>query len=225
MKFRETAFWRHYAEYTTVRSTVDGLILWRVLQANDFNCMIEIGVFQGHTSGLMLEARPLSHVCGVDPLRIPEFLDKYYSPQLSRYTFIQEKREDAGLVGQYDFILIDGNHAEAEQDIAWALEHLKPTGILAIDDYKQPEVAQAISSVGRTDWRPFLRSEQIEYWQHSSQDRSEFLDSLFTDPLTNFVLVDNVIDSNDNVVCVARTLAIFTDTPEFFNQALVKYDI
>jgi hypothetical protein len=225
MKFRDTAFWQHYADYTTVRSTVDALILWRVLEAHDFNCMVEIGVFQGHTAGLMLEARPLAHVCGVDPLPIPELLTKYYSPQLSRYTYIQERRADAGLIGQYDFILLDGNHFEAEQDIAWALEHIKPTGILAIDDYRQPDVAQAIAGVDAGAWQPFLRSEQIEYWQHSSQDRSAFVDSLFTDPMTPFVFVDNEIDNNDNVVCTARTLAIFTDTTEFFNQALVKYDI
>ena len=129
----------------------------------------------------------------------------------------------------YDFILIDGDHSykPALDDILKCLPRLTTKGILAIDDYKMPGVASAIQDLYnlKTDWVPFLKSEQTEFWHHRSCDRGNFLDSLFTDPISKFIFVKNINDHQGTVICSAKTLGIFTDQIEFFDLVLKHYNI
>jgi len=155
---------------------------------------------------------------------------KNYPEYTNQFTFFNQPSQSFNFDNSiYDFILVDGDHnyQTAKIDIFNCLPHLNNTGILAIDDYKLAGVANAIQDLHnlKTDWVLFLRSEQIEYWHHRSYDRSNFIDSLFDDPISKFILINNVVDNNKNTICTAKTIAMLTDQTEYFDMALKHYNI
>lgn len=236
MRFQDTKFWQNYSQYdrvvfnSSMRSTIDAVIYWRLLSNFKFNNILEIGVYQGLTSGLFFEANPESCVTAIDPKNRLELFYKNYPEYQSQFKFINASSQTVDLTpSMYDFILIDGDHCyqQVKDDIIKFLPRLTPTGVLAIDDYKLPEVANAIQYLynSGTDWIPFLRAEQTEFWHHRSCDRSIFLDSLLTDAIGKFIFIENIQDQKNNTVCSARTLGVFTDMTEFFNLALKHYNI
>jgi hypothetical protein len=236
IKFKDTQFWKNYSKYdqvvkkSSMRSTIDAIVYWRLLNSFKFNTFLEIGVYQGLTTGLFFESTPDAVVCGIDPINRLELFYQNYSNYSNQFTFINQPSQDVDLKNAlYDFILVDGNHTYvgASTDINNCLPHLALTGVLAIDDYKLPGVSSAITDLHNlnTDWVPFLRAEQTEFWHHRSINRSEFLDSLLTDPISNFIFIQNEIDEYNNTICCAKTLNIFTDITEYFDLALTHYNI
>lgn len=236
MRFQDTRFWKNYSDYdrivlkSSMRSTVDAVIYWRLLNHFKFNKFLEIGIYQGLTTGLIFEASPDANITAIDPVNRLELFYKNYPEYQKQFTFINDvsQRVDLGN-NMYDFILIDGDHSykPALDDILKCLPRLNTNGILAIDDYKMPGVASAIQDLYnlKTDWVPFLKSEQTEFWHHRGCDRGNFLDSLFTDPISKFIFVENINDHQGNVICSAKTLGMFTDQIEFFDLALKHYNI
>ena len=236
IKFKDTKFWKTYPMYdcvvknSSMRSTVDRVILWKLLQQYQFKNFLEIGVYQGLTTGLMFESTPDAVITGVDIKERLGLFYKNYPEYTNQFTFFNQSSQSYDFKNSmYDFILVDGNHhyQEAKTDIFNCLPHLNNTGILAIDDYKMDGVANAIQDLYdlKTEWVPFLRSEQIEYWHHCSCDRGHFLDLLFDDPISNFIFIRNEVDNNKNVICVAKTIAMLTDQLEYFDMALKHYNI
>jgi predicted O-methyltransferase YrrM len=213
-----------------MRSTVDAITYWRLLNSFKFTTFLEIGVYQGLTTGLFFESNNEATVVGIDPNDHLELFYKNYPEFQNQFTFINKKSQDTDLQNQlYDFILIDGHHSyqTAKTDIFNSLDCLKPTSILAIDDYKMPGVAQAIQDLYNlnNDWIPFLQAEQTQFWHHRSIDRGIFLDSLIADPISNFIFVENIVDHHGNTICSLKTLSIFTNLTEYFDMALKHYDI
>lgn len=236
MRFQDTKFWKNYPQYdrivlnSSMRSTVDAIIYWRLLSNFKFNNILEIGVYQGLTSGLFFEANPDSYVTAVDPVDRLELFYKNYPEYQSRFKFFNESSQTVDLTSSmYDFILIDGNHdyPQVKDDIEKFLPKLSPHGVLAIDDYKLPGVAKAIQHLYNleTDWVPFLRAEQTEFWHHRGCDRNIFLDSLFTDIISKFIFIENTQDQKNNTICSAKTLDILSDMTEFFDLALKHYNV
>lgn len=232
MRFQDTKFWQNYNQYDKrmMRSSIDAVVYWRLLNYFKFDTFLEIGVHQGLTTGLMFESAPTARVTAIDPFNKLELFYKNYPEYQNQFTFIRKSSQAVDLGNAtYDFILIDGNHdyLPAKNDILKCLPRLAESGILAIDDYQCMGVASAIQDLYqlKTDWVPFLRSAQTEFWHHRGCDRSKFLDSLFTDPISKFIFLENVVDQYNNTICVAKTLSIFTDHPEYFNMALQHYNI
>jgi len=236
MKFQDTRFWKNYSQYdkmvfnSSMRSTVDAVIYWRLLNQFKFNKFLEIGIYQGLTTGLIFESTPTACVTAIDPDDHLELFYKNYPEYQNQFTFIKQKSQEVDLgTDMYDFILIDGdhNHYSVSNDILKSLPRLNTSGILAIDDYKLPGVALAIQDLYnvKSDWVPFLRAEQTEFWHHRSCDRSNFLDLLLDDPISKFIFIQNTVDQDNNTVCVAKTLSIFTDQIEYFDMALQHYNI
>ena len=99
MKFKDTIFWNHYTDYQAVvkesrmRSTVDALVLWKLCQFYKFNNILEIGVHQGLTTGLLLEANPEAKVTGIDPIEKLELLHKHYQKEIKRFTFVRNRSQ------------------------------------------------------------------------------------------------------------------------------------
>jgi predicted O-methyltransferase YrrM len=239
MQFRDTRFWQHYGEFacmvehSSTRSTIDAVLYWRLLNAFEFKKFLEVGVFQGLTTGLFFESCPDAQVIGIDPVNRLELFYKYYSEYQHQLSFIEQPSQKVTF-GQadnntFDFILIDGDHSyeSTQEEITKFLPMLKHTGVLAIDDYGMPGVAQAVKELYNqtNDWIPFLRSEQTEFWHHRSCNRSDFLDTLLVDPISNFILIDNQLDQHSNTVCVAKTVRFLTDHPMYFDIALRHYNI
>ena len=236
MKFQDTRFWKNYQQYdrivekSSMRSTVDAIAYWRLLNCFKFTTFLEIGVYQGLTTGLFFESNCKATVVGVDPVNRLKLFYKNYPEFQNQFTFINQKSQDITINNQlYDFILVDGDHSyeTAKQDIFKSVDCLKPTSVLAIDDFKFPEVAQAIQDLYNVtnDWVPFLQAEQTQFWHHRSVERGDFLDSLITDPISKFIFVENIVDQNGNTICSLKTLGIFTDVTDYFDLALKHYNI
>ena len=236
MKFQDTRFWKNYQQYdrivekSSMRSTVDAIAYWRLLNCFKFTTFLEIGVYQGLTTGLFFESNCNATVVGVDPVNRLDLFYKNYPEFQNQFTFMNEKSQDTEFNTQlYDFILIDGDHSYqgAKNDIFKSLNCLKTTSVLAIDDFKMPGVAQAIQDLYNlnTDWVPFYQAEQTQFWHHRSVERGNFLDSLITDPISKFIFVENTVDQDNNTICSLKTLGIFTDETEYFDLALKHYNI
>jgi len=236
MRFQDTRFWKNYQQYdrviqhSSMRSTVDAVAYWKLLTSDEFQTFLEIGCYQGLTTGLFFESNNNASVVAVDPVDRLSLFYKNYPEFQNQFTFIKQKSQDVEFNNQlYDFILVDGDHSyeTAKQDILKSFECLKTTSILAIDDFKFPGVAQAIQDLYNlnTDWVPFLQAEQTQFWHHKSCCREKFLDSLLTDSLSKFIFVENIVDHAGNTICSLKTLGIFTDMTEYFDLALKHYNI
>ena len=236
MKFQETRFWKNYSLYSkqveqsSMRCSIDAILYWKLLTQFRFNQVLEIGVFEGLTTGLILESNLDCNILGIDTIDQHQLLYDIYPEAKDKFTFIKSPSQDVTLDDQeFDFILIDGDHdyQPVKSDIENFLPRLKKSGILAIDDYRFSGVASVIQELHsqKTGWVPFLRAEQTEFWHHQSCERGEFLDALLTDPIGKFILIDNQIDKFGNTVCVAKTISMLTDHPEYFDLALTHYNI
>jgi hypothetical protein len=236
MKFRDTRFWKNYTQYnkivneSSMRCTVDALAYWKLLTSARFNNFLEIGVYQGLTIGLFFESNPNAVVVGVDPVNRLQLFYKNYPEFEGQFTFINQPSQAVSFPAtHYDFILIDGNHSSdsVQQDLIKRMPMLGMHSVLAIDDYQLPGVAKAINNLYNTtsDWIPFLQAEQTQFWHHRTCNREQFIDSLFIDPISKFIFIENVVDQAGNVVCSMRTLPIFTDIIKYFDLALTHYDI
>jgi predicted O-methyltransferase YrrM len=236
MKFQDTRFWKNYSLYSkkveqsSMRCSVDAILYWKLLTHFQFNQVLEIGVFEGLTTGLILESNLDCNILGVDTIDQHQLLYNIYPEAKDKFTFIKSLSQDVTLDNQeFDFIMIDGDHdyLPVKSDIENFLPRLKKSGVLAIDDYQWPGVASVIQELHhqKTGWVPFLRAEQTEFWHHQSCERGEFLDALLTDPISKFILIDNQVDEFGNTVCVAKTISMLTDYPEYFDLALKHYNI
>ena len=62
---QETRFWKNYSRYNTIvekssmRSTLDAIIYWKFLNYYKFKNFLEIGVYQGLTTGLFFESNSI----------------------------------------------------------------------------------------------------------------------------------------------------------------------
>ena len=238
MKFRNTVFWKTYPEYekivanSSMRATVDAILLWRLIQHFKFKKFLEIGIYQGLTTGLFLEASGDGTVVGIDPASKLDLFYKNYADSQHRFTLIQEKSQNVDLSGEYDFILLDSDHYVdyefMKYDLDQTLPLLNKSGILAINcSLEASDPLKLIDELytSKTDWVPFMRLEQLMLCHHVSSDRSEFLDSVFRDPISKFIFLHNEKNKHNDIVLMCKTLGIFTDFTEFFDLALERYDI
>ena len=231
-KFKDTLFWKHYKEFDSIignssmRSTVDAVIYWKLFQEYNFSNILEIGVYQGLTTGLMLESSAnVKSYTGIDIQLRLDLFKTIWKDYLDRTTFYQQSSHNFNFNGKYDFILIDGDHSYngALTDLINTKDLLSPTGVLAIDDYNMPEVAEAIQQFKtQTSMVPFLQAEQTEFWHYPSVNRANFLDNLLVDNINNFIFLYNI---NDGQILKAKTLNVFTNELDFFDQVINFYDI
>jgi hypothetical protein len=213
-----------------MRSTVDSLLLWKLIQKFKFNHFLEIGVHQGMTSGLFLESSIDGSVVGIEPYPKLDLFYQHYSQYSDKFTLIENISQSVTASGKYDFILFDGNkdYDVLKQDLDKWLPCLDRSGILAINcDKGQSGPLEILDDLYtlKTDWVPFMRLPQCMLCHHISSDHSEFLDSLFDDLISNFIFVNNETNKFGDVILTCKTLRIFTDFLEYFDLALKHYDI
>lgn len=238
MRFQDTKFWKNYSQYdkavenSSYRCTVDAVVYWRLLNYFQFNQAIEIGTYQGITSGLILESNPDCMLIGVDPVDRLDLFRKNYPECQDRFTFLNFKSQDLQLTNQeFDFVLIDSRWEYIKTDIKILLPRLKQSGVIAFSMFNRKNTSADVFKVleelydQSTEWVPFLRTPQTEFWHHASCDRSVFLDSLLTDPISKFNFIENQVDEFGNTVCIVKTVSMLTDYPEYFNLALKQYNI
>lgn len=235
MKFQNTKFWKNYKLFdkivkeSSMRSTVDAVLYWKLLSNFTFPNMLEIGVYQGLTSSLLLELQPDSKLTAIDPRNRLEIFNNLYKDDLAkRFNFIQCESQSADIDEYFDFILIDGDHSfdGTYSDMLKFIPKLQRTGVLAIDDYKLPGVDKAISKLiaSNIGMVPFLQLEQTEFWHYPENNRSVFLDSLLEDTITKFIFLYNINRFNSDVL-KAKTLDALTSNIKIFDIILKEYDV
>lgn len=231
MKFRQTKFWQNYEKFdkivgnSSMRCTIDAVIYWKLFQHFTFNKILEIGVYQGLTSGLMLENSNATLI-GVDHYLKLDVFNSVYEDFADRATFISSKSQNFSTTETFDFILIDGDHAvdAAYQDLLKFTPLLSQTGILAIDDYNEVLVPKTVHKLRSLGLVPLIQAEQTEFWHYPDQDRSEFLDNLLIDKISQFILLHN-INLHNCTVLKAKTVKAFTDNIQLFDKVLELYDV
>jgi predicted O-methyltransferase YrrM len=233
--YRELPFWKNYNKYkkisgdSSTRGFVDAILFWKLLLAFPKKNILEIGCSQGLTTGLFFDLLPDSSVTSIDPVDRLDIFRSDHEQHLSNYRFILDKSQKVTLDTTYDLILIDGDHSYCTcwQDIQNCWQHIDIDGIVAIDDYSMPGVAQAIDNLYNlhNDWVPFLQGIQTQFWHHRSQDKSQFLDDLLQDPIKHFILLENITDRQKNIVLQAKSIRMLTDNYEIFHKALEMYNI
>jgi hypothetical protein len=231
-KFRNTLFWKNYKKFdkvvgnSSMRSPIDALIYWELFKEYNFSNILEIGVYQGLTAGLMLESSSLlESYTGIDTNLRLDLFNEIWTNYLTNTKFYEQSSQEFNYSKTYDFILIDGDHSYngALTDLMKTSKLLSKNGVLAIDDYSMPEVAIAVSEFKKhTELVPFLQTEQTEFWHYPNIDRSKFLDGLLINKINNFIFLYNI---DNNQILKAKTSMIFTDQIDFTNQVLEFYDI
>jgi len=208
---------------------VDAVILWRLLNYFRLDRAVEVGTFQGLTSGLILESNSNCNLLGIDPDDGLDLFRKNNPGIQDRFRFIRSLSQDVILGDQeFDFILLDAawDYLSIMSDVEKFLPHLSQSGIIAFS-YVGLVKSNAMKELHNrnTGWVPFLRSDQTEFWHQPTYNRGEFLDSLFTDPISKFIHIENQIDEFKNTICIARSISMLTDHPEYFDLALNHYDV
>lgn len=232
--FYETKFWKNYSRYDQIvnksfmRSTVDAIVYWKLLTYYKFKNFLEIGVYQGLTTGLFFESNPNALVDAVDPIDNLSLFREIYVEFVPQLNFINKNSREVTYSKHYDFILVDGNHKYdfVMADIQNIMPVVNNNSIIAFDDYKMLGVSSALQDFRKLypDWVPFLEAEQTQFWHHKSDSRGDFLDSLIVDIISKFIIIENYIDEFDNVVCKAKTISALTDETDLFHQCLLRYN-
>jgi len=235
MKLHETRTWNNYKKFKKVvgssstRCTTDIVIYWKLFNQYNFKSILEIGVYQGLSSGLMLESSPECNLIGVDPeLQLDTFNLIYPESIKNRAKFILSESKDYYTDAKFDFILIDGDHSfeSAYNDLLKFIPCLTPQGIIAIDDYKLVGVSQAMQKIHLENFGlvPFFQAEQTEFWHYPNNDRADFLDNLLLDDISKFIFLYN-IDINESIVLKAKTVLALTDNIDLFDEVLKLYNV
>lgn len=234
--FQNTKFWKNYLRYdkvsndSSMRGFVDAILLWELLLSFPKQDILEIGCYQGLTTGLFFDTVNDVRVTCIDTNDRLDLFRSYHRDNLDRFEFILADSQSITKLDQnYDMIFIDGDHGYEScwHDIQLALQHLAPSGILALDDYTMPGVSKAIENLYglNNGWIPFLQGIQTQYWHHCSQDKNKFLDTLLLNPINNFIFLQNTTDIHSNTILEAKSVWMLTDHYQIFDQALKMYKI
>lgn len=153
--------------------------------------VLEIGVWRGAWSSVMLVNVADAVVYGVDPY--PGYLSDIRGAMLQRL-------RDLGVEGRFvlspdlssltaekgfDMIHVDGEHSEAAvwSDLSFARNHLAPGGVIVVDDYRHPDFPGIASALFRfletNNLRIFLVTPNKAYLA-SPSDASSYHESLLT---------------------------------------------
>lgn len=151
--------------------------------------ILEIGVWEGSWLLHMARNAGVSHVTGIDPY--PGLAEKRQST-LERFD-----RSDVRLTlhpswlelpstESFDLIHVDGEHSEAAayDDLIGAATHLRPSGLIVVDDWMQPAFPGVNSAVHRflreldfravllTEWKVYItRTSDAAWWREGLHAR------------------------------------------------------
>jgi len=234
MKLHETKFWQEYLSFTpvvkcsTMRSTVDAWVYYKLQSHYQFRSVLEIGFFEGQTAGLLAEvSNPDTKITCVDPNPKSEIFYSVFGSVASRVSIIKQKSQAIDFAPQ-DLIIVDGDKkfTSVTSDLGKSLQCISSDGVLVVNEWILPDVQQAIEQVlGAADWHPFLQTHQSLMFHHCGVDRSLFLDQEISSAgVDNFIRFENHT-YNGHVVLKVDTLPIFTDRIDYFDRALRDLDL
>lgn len=175
-----------------MRVNIDLAIIHYMIKFFRPQTILEIGVYEGLTFGLMFEAAPPQcSLTGIDilPNAGKLFREHYGTSSDKNVKIIKISSDDFESDIGYDFINVDGDHDMPRQytDIAKSATMLNPCGILMVDDIDMPGVIEALDKflTQQSEIVPFLMTTQTMFFHRPQyHNAGEFLDALsskFTD--------------------------------------------
>lgn len=246
-KFVNSTFWKNYNSWnnqiditvsipknfnksntnSTMRCATDSIVLWEFFQHFKFKNFLEIGIYEGATSGLIWEANDKKiSLTGIDiePIKNSTFSKLY--PTANRNDYISDSFIfNFTQLNDFDLILIDGSHEDdfVKKDITNALSKITKDGVIILDDIDLDSVKNNRFILENSDYVPFLELEQCELWHHKSNNRSEFLDYLCLESnLRTFLYIFN-IDTKNYTVTKVKSTWVFNEDLEITQNILKKY--
>ena len=232
LKFSNTTFWQNYESFdaqvgsSRMRCSTDAVLLYDLFLNFKFKNYLEIGIHQGLTSGLVYESNPGINITGIDiKLQLELFASLY--PACKRVNYLHDSTTfDFTQLGKFDLILIDGDHTSefVLSDIKNCVPMLEDTGVLILDDWELPDVYMSRETLYNLGLQPFLRLQQCELWHKGNNDRSEYLDGLFSSKLANFLTIDTLTEHHIEIVTV-KGLYCFNEELPLARQILSYYDL
>ena len=230
--FYKSVALKNLNEYFPMRVSIDLSLVYYLIKFFQPRSILEIGVNQGLTFGLMFEAAPVD--CSLTGIDLPtqvyfaNLFRKHYNADTERIKFIEISSDDFVSDHCYDFINVDGDHNMPRQytDIVKSADMLNDHGILMIDDVDMPGVDKAINKFlsEQSEIVPFLLSTQTLFLHKPQYHRAgEFLDALsakFADFCT-FEVYNYKSHSVPKISCIS---AIIKHT-DIFKMICEKYSI
>jgi predicted O-methyltransferase YrrM len=235
MKFHETESFKNLNNYSGKnRLNFELLLLFYLIKYFNPKTILEIGVDEGCSFGVMLEATTSnSQLTGVDIRLDRTLFDSIYNNTHhvldKNITLLRMSSLDfTDTNNKYDFINVDGDHnmPTVYHDLVNASKLINQSGIIMIDDYAYEGVNTAIDqflTLG-TDFVPFLIDEQCVYFHHISHSANEFLDVELEKILASFCLLSNTTYKSFFVKEV-RCLPAVTSNLDVFSLICKRYDL
>lgn len=139
----------------------DGELAWLAEQASLAANIIEVGVYMGASSFVMVNANPAAHLWAVDPFmvagtqKVTEYMLRDEITQ-GRCEVLPKSSPDAAaqiahMSGKIDLCFVDDGHAHEDvvRDIKSFLPLMRPGGMLCGHDYEVPfnDVARAVNAM------------------------------------------------------------------------------
>ena len=232
LTFSNTTFWKKYESFTALsgnsrmRCSTDAVLLYDFFLNFNFKNYLEIGIHQGLTSGLVYECNPGINITGIDIQLQLELFESLY-PTCKRKDYLHDSKTfDFTQLGKFDLILIDGDHTceFVLSDIKNCVPILEDDGVLILDDWKFPDVFMHRETLYKLGLRPFLRLQQCELWHKENNDKSKYLDGLFSSVLANFLTINTITEYQIAIVTV-NGLYCFNEALPLARQILSYYDL
>ena len=232
LAFSNTTFWKKYESFNKIvgnsgmRCATDAVLLYDLFLNFKFKNYFEIGIHQGLTSGLVYECNPGINITGIDITLQLELFKSLY-PDCERKDYLHDSKTfDFTQLGKFDLILIDGSHTNefVLSDIKNCVPLLEDNGVLILDDWQLPDVYMHRETLYKLGLQPFLRLQQCELWHRGNNDRSKYLDGLFSSVLGNFLIINTLTEHQIEIVTV-NGLYCFNEALPLARLTLLYYDL
>lgn len=203
-KFHETQIVSIVDQYRQLRKSTRSLlsssVIFHLVDFFDFKNILEVGVFQGQTLGVILEAtNPGANITGIDiSLDKLELYEQYYANskyvQDKKVNLIEIASEDFIPDSLYDFVIVDGGWEERESDLIKFSKHVSPQGVIMLDNYHEFDHAakEFIKLYHEHGFVPFLKDHEALYFHPTSCNREAFVDQYVNQVFSNHCLIGNV---------------------------------
>ena len=213
-----------------MRERVDMFLLWKTIEYFQPKNLLEIGVFAGQSTGLMLESSgPDADITAVDIIfNQKHVFEKIFPNNNINFIEIDSRQLQLDPHSKYDFILIDGKHnyEYVLNDFHKCFPCVTETTIICMDDYYLPGVECVIREElsGQHNFVPFMVGDQSMFFHHISHSADDFLDQWIQDRSKNFIHFKN-IEMFGFLLLQAKLPNIFVDHPDIFRQSLDFYKL
>ena len=235
IKFTDTLFWKHYNDlqdykkWYKMRCVTDAVVLWNFFSENNFQDYLEVAIHEGMTTGILLECNPNIKITGVDISKRSmdtQLFCKLY-PNCKRVNFGDGDPEKIGQgwlqfnqsqIDKFTLIRVGSHYPYAVvKYTAECIPLLDHTGVILIDDINNSEIYATKQLLMDSGLLPFLKLQQSELWHYPECNRTKYLDSMFTNVISNFLYIDTYTEFNTTVVQVKSN--------KFFNDELALTDL